>query len=564
MKRHISGVGILSLMLVLFAMLITSCAGDGPKRLSVPKVSVTGQTLSWSALDGAAGYEVQRENGELESLRSDVTEFSGEAGERLRVRALGDGIRSLDSEWSEYFVLEAPGHVHVDENEDAVCDGCNTLLYIVIDFYSINDLHGKFCDTDSQPGVDELSTYIRNARQKDDHVILLSAGDMWQGSAESVLTNGAIMMDWMNELDFAAMTLGNHEYDWGEDPIRQNRALSEFPFLAINIYDNATGRRVDYCEPSVMVDLGVAQIGVIGAMGDCYSSISSDKVTGVHFKTGGELAELVNAEAERLRAEGADFIVLTMHDGYSEYVTNFMDVDIFFEGHSHQAYVEKDSRGKYHLQGGGENYGISHAEIQLSLVDDAFSVTEARTVRSTVYRALADDAATEAIEDSYREIIDFAYTVIGHSTYGMHSGALAQAMAELYLETAIETWGDAYDIVLGGGYIKTRAPYDLAAGDVCYADLLSLFPFNNPMVLCTISGENLMEQFINNNSYAVSLSEYGESILSSIDRSATYYVMVDSYTQLYARNGLTAVAYLDDTTFARDLMAAAFARGRLQ
>ena len=79
----------------------------------------------------------------------------------------------------------------VDEDENEICDTCEAVLFIVIDFYSVNDLHGKFCDTDSQPGVDELSTYIKNARESDDHVILLSAGDMWQGAAESVLTNGA-------------------------------------------------------------------------------------------------------------------------------------------------------------------------------------------------------------------------------------------------------------------------------------------------------------------------------------------------------------------------------------
>lgn len=45
------------------------------------------------------------------------------------------------------------------------------------------------------------------------------------------------MTDWMNEMDFAAMTTGNYEYDWGKVPIEENYKAAQFPFLAINIYD---------------------------------------------------------------------------------------------------------------------------------------------------------------------------------------------------------------------------------------------------------------------------------------------------------------------------------------
>ena len=100
---------------------------------------------------------------------------------------------------------------HTDVNDDGNCDDCGLYVIVCVDFYAINDLHGKFCDTDAQPGVDELTTYLKNARKTDDNVIFLASGDMWQGSSESNLTKGLILTDWMNELDFSAMTLGNHE-----------------------------------------------------------------------------------------------------------------------------------------------------------------------------------------------------------------------------------------------------------------------------------------------------------------------------------------------------------------
>ena len=114
-------------------------------------------------------------------------------------------------------------------------------LLVTLDFYVLNDLHGKFDDTDSNGGVDELTSYLLDTQFYDDHTVFLSSGDMWQGSSESNLTEGLIVTDWMNELGFVSMTLGNHEYDWGEETITKNLDLAEFPFLAINIYDRDTG-----------------------------------------------------------------------------------------------------------------------------------------------------------------------------------------------------------------------------------------------------------------------------------------------------------------------------------
>ena len=189
---------------------------------------------------------------------------------------------------------EEPGCLeHVDENADDICDECGNSVIITIDFYNINDLHGKIFDGELHPGVDEMTTYLRNAQATKDNVILLSSGDMWQGSAESNLTNGALTTEWMNDLGFAAMALGNHEFDWGEDPIAANAELAEFPLLAINVYDPDTDAQEEYCQSSVIVQCDGVQVGIIGAIGDCYSSIASDHTKDVYFKVGDELTRLV-------------------------------------------------------------------------------------------------------------------------------------------------------------------------------------------------------------------------------------------------------------------------------
>jgi 2',3'-cyclic-nucleotide 2'-phosphodiesterase/3'-nucleotidase len=113
----------------------------------------------------------------------------------------------------------------------------------------------------------------------------------------------------MNELGFSAMALGNHEFDWGEEYIAENEKLADFPILAINVYDRKTNKLADYCTASTMVEGDGLQIGIIGAIGDCYSSIAVDKCDEVYFKVKNELTNLVKAESEKLRKKGADFIL---------------------------------------------------------------------------------------------------------------------------------------------------------------------------------------------------------------------------------------------------------------
>lgn len=457
-------------------------------------------------------------------------------------------------------------HTHTDTNNDDKCDGCSESVVIIFDFYAINDLHGKFCDTDTQPGVDNLATYLKDRKYYDDNVIIFSSGDMWQGAAESNLTNGKLITEWMNEMDFVSMTLGNHEYDWGEEKIRENLAVAEFPFLAINIYDKTTGKLADYCTPSVVVEMNGFQVGIIGAIGDCYSSISSDMSANVEFKVGSQLTALVKAESERLRSQGVDLIIYSVHDGDSSYDTALSNgyVDIVFEGHTHSQYVRTDANGIYHLQGGGENQGISHAEIKYNFANEKKTVTAAENVKNSVYSSFDEDPATEALEDKYADVIDMAYTVIGKVSKTQSDSALEAIVAELYLKAGLEKWGDKYNIVLGGGFLRTRSPYNLAAGNVTYSDVLSLFPFDNQLVLCSISGTYLKSKFINttNSDYYCSYSDYGNSIKNSVSSSTTYYVIVDTYTAYYSSNRLTVVDFYDEGVYARDLLAEEIKNGR--
>ena len=473
---------------------------------------------------------------------------------------------------------------HTDADDNGHCDDCGLSVIVLLDLYAINDLHGKLADGDTHPGVDEMTTYLKTAMAADDHALLLSSGDTWQGSSESNLTEGLILTDWMNALDFACMTLGNHEYDWGEAAIEQNAKAAEFPFLGINIYDKATNERVEYCQPSVLVTVGGLRVGIIGAIGDCYSSISADKTQGIYFKTGAELTALVKAESQRLRALGADLIVYSLHDGYgkssyddvsvipSSKIHSYYDValsdgyvDLVFEGHTHQRYVLRDVHGVYHLQSGGDNKGLCHVEIAVNPLNDTWRINVGEFISSDRYTGLSDDPVVETLLQKYSEQISVGQQVVGHNASYRDGNTLRQLIARLYYEFGIEQWGKEYDIVLGGGFLSVRSPGHLPAGDITYAQLQGLFPFDNTLTLCSVKGRDLDSKFFHtsNSSYFIHYGEYGASVKQNIDPNATYYIVVDSYTSSYAPNRLTVVKQYDADYFARDLLADYMARGGL-
>ena len=492
----------------------------------------------------------------------------------------GDTTADTDAETSGD---EPSEEDHIDENDDGSCDECGESVIIYLDMFVINDLHGKLCDSGTQPGVDEMTTYLKNAYATKDHVLLLSSGDMWQGSSESNLTHGLIVTEWMNELDFVSMTIGNHEYDWGEAYIRENAELAEFPFLAINIYDRDTNLPVDYCQPSVMVKRGGATIGIIGAIGDCHSSISGEHSGDFYFKVGNELASLVKAEAERLREAGADFIIYSIHDGYSgstsggsisdtkldDYYAPVLSegyVDIVFEGHTHYTYVLQDDEGVYHLQNGGDNKGISSALAKINFANGNSSVDEARFIPSYEYASLPGDDIILDLMDKYEDQVSEASRVLGWNDRDRSGDTLRQLVADLYLEAALEAFGADYDIVLGGGFISVRSPGYLPMGEVTFSQVQGLFPFENTLVLCSIRGSDLLRCFINtsNSNYFVSYSDYGLSVKDSINPNGTYYVLTDTYSSTYASNRLTEVAYYTEDVFAQDLLAQYIAEGGLE
>ena len=427
----------------------------------------------------------------------------------------------------------------------------------------MNDTHGNVRDSKDGIGIAKTTTLINNLRQ-DKETILISEGDMWQGSVESNYTKGNLFTDWMNYMGFVSMTVGNHEFDWGEDPIRDNVSKANFPFLGINVINRASGQRVDYLDASTVVEKAGLKIGIIGAIGNCYSSISSSRVKDIRFAVQNELTNLVKNESRRLRnEEQCDFIIYSVHgslerddkETYDISLSNDHYVDLVLEGHTHQQYAYRDAGGIYHIQGKGSNGTLNMVDVNFYPTSKRYVVNNT-SYTTTSYTGLAEDTQTNTIMDNYRDAYEFAYGVIGYNGRYRNSTYLRLVLASLYLQYGQNRW-PTYNIFLGGGYMSARSPYNLEEGNVTYADIQSIFPFDNNIVLCSLKGDSLKENFLTSrDNYYTSLSTYGQSIdYSEVEDNETYYIVTDTYCSDYSYNRLTVVDVLSDGFYARDMLA---------
>lgn len=215
---------------------------------------------------------------------------------------------------------------------------------VTISIVGTNDLHGRlFTDDEGRGGLTVLGGYVANlraARAADGGAVLvLDAGDTFQGGIESNLSEGLIVIDAYNAIGYAALAVGNHDFDYGPvDPrgpaaewlprhirdaspgdvqgaLKAAAARARFPFLAANIVEAATGEPVRWPNvmPSTLVEVAGIRVGLIGTITETgLRQTLAAHVVGLDTRP---LAPTIAAEARALRERGAEVVVLAAHAG---------------------------------------------------------------------------------------------------------------------------------------------------------------------------------------------------------------------------------------------------------
>lgn len=364
-----------------------------------------------------------------------------------------------------------------------------------------NDLHGQVLPRtnaagESVGGFSALAARIRreraDAERAGDGFLLLDAGDFFQGTPEGDLTRGVLPLEVMNSLRYDAMTVGNHELDFGEDNLRALAARSTSPFLCANLYEEATGKRPDYVRPFLVVTVSGIRIGIVGLITSDLKRVCLEKNTaGLVVRPE---AESLAAAAQEARAAGAEVVVGLTHCGHDAerlLAAKVPDVPVIFGGHSHTSLPEgwrEPTTGVLVCQNPGGGMAITRAVLEFDPQTHAFLGAWAGHLIPR--EADGRDLEAEAIHARYAPEIEkvMSEPVCEVTAPITREGAGSSALGNLLCDAMREAVGAEIAF-----HNRTGIRADLPAGTARLRQMYQLSPFGNTIVTMELTGAEIVE-----------------------------------------------------------------------
>ncbi|MGE0500450.1 MAG: 5'-nucleotidase C-terminal domain-containing protein [Rhizobiaceae bacterium] len=357
-------------------------------------------------------------------------------------------------------------------------------------------------------GAARLVTAIADRRKalEGQNVLLLNGGDNFQGSLFYATYKGKAEAEFLNLMKFDAMTVGNHEFDDGEEALAPFLDEIGFPVLSANVLASHKSKVGDRIKPSIVLEVGGQKIGIIGAVTKDTPEIASP---GPDILIADDIAG-ITAEVERLKAEGVNKIVALTHVGYprdKELIAKIPGVDVVVGGHSHSLLSNTDDKaaGPYPtMVDNPDGYKVPVTQAasyskylgEFKVVfDDNGVVKEASGDPLLLDKAITPDAAVLArikelgapIEELKAKEVSEATDVIDGSRDNCRAKecAMGNLIADAMVDR-VKDQGVSIAIQNGGGI---RASID--AGVITMGEVLTVLPFQNTLATFQLTGADL-------------------------------------------------------------------------
>jgi len=388
----------------------------------------------------------------------------------------------------------------------------------------INDLHSRIepisrfdstCSPEADAegecfgGVARLKTLIdaKRAELAGENVLVLDAGDQFQGSLFFTTYQGAAAAEFLNAIGVDAMALGNHEFNLGPGPLATFVQAVEAPVISGSLDLTNSAELGGLVAPSLVLEVGGARIGLVSALASNTAELSSP---GPDIRFLDEV-ESVAAQVAALQAEGVTKIIGLTHVGLPDDIRiaeAVAGLDAIVGGHSHTLLANdiEGAAGPYPTMVAGpegtevpvvQAYAYSKYVGHLTLTfDDAGNVTAATGGPILVGPEVEKDAAVQArVEELHapiaemmgRRVAETADVIDGaRETCRAMECAMGNLVAEAMLER-VRDQGIQIAIQNGGGL---RASID--AGEITMGEVLTVLPFQNALATFQLTGADVV------------------------------------------------------------------------
>ncbi|WP_342561031.1 5'-nucleotidase C-terminal domain-containing protein [Paenibacillus sp. FSL R7-0345] len=402
---------------------------------------------------------------------------------------------------------------------------CNKINIVII---ATSDVHGNLWGYRYEDGLDttndglaRVASYVRELRQSGAEVLLIDNGDVFQGNmlTDDVYNKRPDVVHpvsvALNSMGYAAMTLGNHEFNFGLGLIERIKQELNFPVLAANAwYSNGEA----FAEPYIIVEVKGIKIAVIGLTNPNVPRWDGGKVEGLRF---GHMAETGQKVAASLRAEGkADIIVISAHagmvaefdeDGGSDAAERIAELvpeaDVLMVGHMH---ITVNQRMGNTVIGGPRDRGreVVRFDLTVDLDGEQPQVVNREAAVVDMAGREPDPEFRSLVTEAHEETLRFIAQGGGGTSAEADGGVLGYAAADFQppdenadipagrlMDTAVITLIQKAMLQASGADVAATSLFadkaDLKQGPLTYADVYRIYPFDNVLYVVTVTGKEM-------------------------------------------------------------------------
>jgi len=351
----------------------------------------------------------------------------------------------------------------------------------------LNDFHG-FAEPNKSAGNPERLGGIAylagevNRLRSERPTLLLAAGDMIQGNPWANLFEGKSTIEVMNAMQFSAMVLGNHEFDFGQEVLKKRLEEARFPVLAANV-QGLTG-----IKPYVIKELSGLKIAIIGLVTENTPTATHPKnVKGLIFVSPVDSAKQVLKELD----PKPDLVIVLAHLGLPaerRLAKALKEIQVIVGGHTHSR-IDTPIKVNETVIVQAWEHGKVLGLLDLTVQDGKVIHYEGKLIPIQPDRLPPDPAVAKIVDNYQNQVTALLNEVIGETQVDLQAtGArngetnLGDLVADILRE---DTKADV--ALINGGGLRT----DILKGPIRMKDLLSVLPFRNFPMVIKVTGKEL-------------------------------------------------------------------------
>ncbi|HVQ36559.1 MAG TPA: 5'-nucleotidase C-terminal domain-containing protein [Pyrinomonadaceae bacterium] len=357
---------------------------------------------------------------------------------------------------------------------------------VKVTLLQVNDVY-QFVPVESgtRGGLARVMTLKKEIQLQSPNTLFLLSGDTISPSVESITYKGAQMIDAWNVAGLDYSTLGNHEFDFGPDVLRQRMKESRFQWIVANVIDKKTGKPFGDAPAYVIREFEGVKVGLFGL------TLEETKTTSrpgpeVEFLNPCETARKVVSE---IHAQGVKTVIALTHLSMSEdkEVARCADVDVIIGGHEHTL-LESAAGGAPIFKMSADARELGQIDLNISKSTGAVESIDWKVIPVT--DKTKDDPEFLAISTKYGTLLKELSRMVGRSSVDLDARSAVGRTEETNVGNFI---ADAFRLatradvgLMNGGSI--RADELIRRGPLTRRDILSILPFKNRVVKLELTG----------------------------------------------------------------------------